>query len=188
MRGLLLVVGVVLSFVPSVVPIQSPPVGEPRPPAGPRASEPPTHVSLKDRPWSSSEQYPEALRRVYRYKALIGGRRPGVIPQSDVLMGMLELAPGATYPAHRHPSPELYYVMSGTAQWTVDEETFTAGPGTAIYHPPNTRHRMVNTGDEVLRTVYMWWAPGGDREVIKMPSELLESVPEQPAKARFEEP
>jgi len=103
-------------------------------------------------------------------------------------MGMLELAPGATYPAHRHPSPELYYVMSGTAQWTVDEETFTAGPGTAIYHPPNTRHRMVNTGDEVLRTVYMWWAPGGDREVIKMPSELLESVPEQPAKARFEEP
>ena len=73
----------------------------------------------------------------------------------DVLMGMLELAPRATYPAHKHPAPELYYVMSGTADWTVGGETFAAGPGTAIYHPPNTPHRMVNTGDEVLRTVYM---------------------------------
>jgi quercetin dioxygenase-like cupin family protein len=154
----------------------------------PKGSPPPKHITLTDRPWTSSEQYPEALRRVYRYKALVGGRRPGVIPQSDVLMGMLELAPRATYPAHKHPAPELYYVMSGTAEWTVGDETFTAGPGTAIYHPPNTLHRMVNAGDEVLRTVYMWWAPGGNRQVIKVPSELLEGVPEQPVTATFNEP
>jgi len=147
----------------------------------------PTHITLQDRPWTSSEQYPEALRRVYRYKALIGGTRAGVIPQPDVLMGMLELAPRATYPAHKHPSPEIYYVMSGTAKWTVGEETFTAGPGTAIYHPPNTLHRMVNSSDEVLRTVYLWFAPGGDRDVLKQSSQLLEPVPEQPAKAKFEE-
>src|SRR5262245_40927695 len=97
-----------------------------------------THVTLAERPWTSSEQYPEPLRKVYRYKALIGGQRPGVVPQQDVLMGMLELAPKATYPAHSHPSPEIYYVMSGTARWTVGEETFTANPGTAVYHPPNT--------------------------------------------------
>ena len=157
-------------------------------PVAPGPSPPPTHITLKDRPWTSSEQYPEALRRVYRYKALIGGQRAGVVPQPDVLMGMLELAPGATYPAHKHPAPELYYVMSGTATWTVGEDTFVAGPGTAIYHPPNTLHRMVNTGEEVLRTVYMWWAPGGDRDVIKVSSELLESVPQQPANASFPEP
>ena len=145
----------------------------------------PAHITLDDRPWTSSEQYPEALRRVYRYKALVGGQRPGVIPQDDVLMGMLELAPGATYPAHVHPAPEIYYVMSGTARWTVGDETFIAGPGTAVYHAPNTLHRIVNTGDEVLKTVYLWWAPGGNRDAIRAASKLLEPVPEQPPQAIF---
>jgi quercetin dioxygenase-like cupin family protein len=146
-----------------------------------------THITLNERPWTSSEQYPEPLRQVYRYKALIGGQRQGVVPEADVLMGVLELAPRAIYPAHKHPAPELYYITSGTAQWTVGEETFSAGPGTAIYHPPDTLHRMINTGDEVLRTVYMWWAPGGDRNAIRASSQLLEPVPEQPPAARFKD-
>ena len=144
-------------------------------------------MTLNERSWTSSEQYPELLRQVYRYKALIGGQRPGVVPEDDVLMGVLELAPRATYPAHKHPAPELYYVMSGTAQWTVGDETFTAGPGTAIYHPPDTLHRMINTSDEVLKTVYMWWAPGGDRAAIRASSQLLEPVPPQPPQARFKD-
>lgn len=119
MRGLPLVVGVVLSFVPLAVSTQSPSAGEPTQAASPRASPPPTHVTLKDRPWTSSEQYPEALRRVYRYKALIGGRRPGVIPQSDVLMGMLELAPGATYPAHRF-EPRASGLVRNPVVWAID--------------------------------------------------------------------
>ena len=45
-------------------------------------------------------------------------------------------------------------------------------------------HRTVNTGNDVLRAVYMWSAAGGKREVIRVPSELLEPVPEQPPHAR----
>ena len=146
-----------------------------------------THVTLNEQSWTSSQQYPEPLRQVYRYKALIGSQRPGVVPQGDILMGVLELAPRATYPAHKHPAPELYYVMSGTAQWTVGSETFAAGPGTAIYHPPDTLHRMINTGDEVLKTVYMWWAPGGDTTAIRASSQLLEPVPQQPPQAKFKD-
>jgi quercetin dioxygenase-like cupin family protein len=100
-------------------------------------------------------------------------------------MGVLELSPGAIYPGHAHPAPEIYYVISGTTRWTVGDETFTAEPGTAIYTPPNTLHRMINTGGEVLRTVYFWWAPEGRREVLRVGSKLLESVPEQPASAKF---
>lgn len=80
------------------------------------AGETQTHVHVSDVQWTASPQYPEALRRVYRYKPLIGGRWRGVIPQEDILMGVLELAPGAIYAAHAHPAPELYYVMSGTAR------------------------------------------------------------------------
>jgi quercetin dioxygenase-like cupin family protein len=145
----------------------------------------PLHVSLRDEQWTSSAQYPEALRKVYRYKALIGGSHSGVIPQDDILMGVLELSPGATYPAHQHPAPEAYYIMNGTAEWTVGDETFVAEPGMAIYHAPGVLHRMINTGEEVLRTVYFWWAPNGERQVLQSPSELLEPVPEQPVKAKF---
>ena len=115
---------------------------------------PTTHVELRDVKWSGSAHYPEALRRVYHYKALIGGSWPGVIPHSDVLMGVLELAPGAIYPGHQHPAPEIYYVVSGTAEWSVGDEAFVAEAGTAIYHAPGMLHRMINTGDDVLRLVY----------------------------------
>jgi len=146
---------------------------------------PQVHVNVKDVEWTASPQYPEELRRVYRYKALIGGSWPGVIPQQDILMGILELAPGAIYSAHAHPAPELYYVMSGTARWTVNEDTFDAEPGTAIYHAPDALHRMINTGDEPLRVCWVWWAPGGNREVLSEGSRLLEPVPEQPEIAKF---
>lgn len=145
----------------------------------------PSHVHVRDVEWTASPQYPEELQRVYRYKALIGGHWPGVIPQQDILMGVLELAPGAIYSAHAHPAPELYYVMSGIARWTVNDETFDAEPGTAIYHAPDALHRMINTGDEPLRMCWMWWAPDGNREVLNVGSMLLEPVPEQPETAKF---
>lgn len=99
--------------------------------------------------------YPEELRRVVRYRPLVGGNRQNWagVPEEDVLMGVLELTAGATYPAHSHPSPEIYYVVSGIAEWTVGDETFMAEAGTAVYHAPNASHRMVNTGNEP-RTVY----------------------------------
>ena len=146
---------------------------------------PRVHVNVKDVEWTASPQYPEELRRVYRYKALIGGDWPRVIPQQDIIMGILELAPGAIYSAHAHPAPELYYVMSGSARWTVNEDTFDAEPGTAIYHAPDALHRMINTGDEPLRVCWMWWAPDGNREVLNIGSRLLEPVPEQPEIAKF---
>jgi quercetin dioxygenase-like cupin family protein len=144
-----------------------------------------THVTLNDVTWWASPQYPESLRRVYRYKALIGGSRPGVIPQDDVLMGVLELAPGAIYAAHAHPAPEIYYVMHGEVRWTVGSENFSASPGMAIYHPSNTLHRMVNVGDDVARVVYLWWAPGGNSSILRVGSRLLEPAAEQPARAKF---
>jgi len=33
-----------------------------------------SHAHVSDVQWTASPQYPEELRRVYRYKPLIGGR------------------------------------------------------------------------------------------------------------------
>ena len=141
-----------------------------------------THINAKGLDWQTSPHYPEDLQRVMRWKMLIGGE---AIPEPDVRFGVLEIAPHAIYPGHEHPSPELYYVISGRAQWTVGEQTFTADAGTAVYTPPNTLHRMVNLGDEVLRTIWFWWAPGGKRDVLESDSRLVEPVPQEPEHARF---
>jgi len=147
------------------------------------------HVRSEQVPWTASRQYPDELKRVYRVRGLIGG--PGLfgsmspVPDADILVGELELAPGAIYPAHVHPAPEVYYVVQGRAEWTVGGETFMATAGTAVHTPPGTLHRIANVGDEVVRAVYFWWAPGGDRTVLGIPSTLVEPMPDEPADARF---
>lgn len=131
--------------------------------------------------YRGTRSYPAELRRIYRYKALIGGGEwyPSWrgIPLPDILTGTLELDPGGYYPLHRHPAPEIYYVMSGKAKWTVGKETFLAKPGTAIYHAPKAVHRMVNIGKEKLKTFWIWWAPGGNTKVLKVGSRLVEPMP-----------
>lgn len=140
----------------------------------------PVHVGADETEWSTSPSYPEALQRVVRWKTLAGGNHFGQafgIPHDDVAMGVLDLDPGGYYPAHAHPAPEVYYVVSGTARWTVGGETFTAAAGSVIYHAPNVPHRMVNDGDEPLRTVWFWWAPGGDADALRGEITLLEDMP-----------
>jgi quercetin dioxygenase-like cupin family protein len=92
-------------------------------------------------------------------------------------MGVLDLDPGGYYPAHAHPAPEIYFILSGMAKWTVGDETFTAKPGMAIYHAANIPHRMVNKGSETLKTIWFWWAPDGRAEVLRAEVRFLEPPP-----------
>ena len=141
-----------------------------------------THINASRVPWDPQPNLPDELKQVVRWKTLIGTY---TIPQKDLSFGELELAPRAIYPGHLHPSPEMYYVLSGRVEWTVGEETFIAQAGTALYTPPNTVHRMVNLRDEIARAVWAWWAPGGDTSVMATGYRLTEPVPVQSEKARF---
>ena len=126
-----------------------------------------THID--DVGWTTNWTYSEELWKVYRYKPLV--REPLTdwhgVARSDVRMGLQELDPGAAYPTHHHPSPEIYVVLSGEARWTVAERSFAAEPGTAVYTPPDTTHRIENAGATPLRWLYFWWAPGGNVSVFE---------------------
>ena len=50
---------------------------------------------------------------------------------------LLQFAAGASYPAHRHPEGEEYYVLEGS----LDEAGATYGVGSFVYHPPDSVHR-----------------------------------------------
>lgn len=52
-------------------------------------------------------------------------------------------------PQHRHARhDEGFYVVSGTAQFTVGDETYVGGPGTLVMVPPGAPHTFANAGDE----------------------------------------
>jgi mannose-6-phosphate isomerase-like protein (cupin superfamily) len=51
---------------------------------------------------------------------------------------------------YHHELEEAYYLLTGQAHMTVDEEIRTVGPGDTIVIPPGARHRIVNTGDTDL--------------------------------------
>ena len=69
--------------------------------------------------------------------------------------GFTLLGKNTFYPAHYHPATELYVVLSGHAEWTLDGVSKVRGPGEFILHPSNHVHSM-QTRDEPLLALYTW--------------------------------
>ena len=116
---------------------------------------------------------------VAHWKTLVGGIEGGQIARDDIQFGLWELAPNATYPSHRHEVPEIYFVTEGKADWTVDGVTREVGPGMTIYTKPGAVHKMVNHSGDNVRAIWVWWAPGGDKEVFAGDYEFVEPMPEE---------
>ena len=129
----------------------------------------------------------QRMREVMRWKTLIGtgGRFGEALPDPDIGFGVGELGPGAIYPAHRHPCPELYYFISGSAKWNVDGEEFIATPGSTVYMKPNAVHSLEIISDEKAVVVWADWSPNGDMDAMQGGYELLGHVPEQPERAKI---
>ena len=160
------------------------------------------HLNEHDVPWpelvaADAASIPEEFREraqemrrmleVMRWKTLIGtgGRFGEALPDRDIGCGGGELGPGAIYPSHRHPCPELYYFISGSARWNVDGEEFIATPGSTVYMRPNAVHSLEIISEEKAVVVWADWAPNGDQEAMQGGYELLDRVQEQPESAKI---
>jgi hypothetical protein len=104
----------------------------------------------------------EGLIDCYCYATLIGRGTP--IPDDSLWFGLYLQAPGTFYPSHLHVPEELYFVLSGTADWQHGEKRAAPfapqPPGTLIHHRPNEPHAM-RTGREPLLAMWTWF---GDLE------------------------
>ncbi|MCY4351460.1 MAG: dimethylsulfonioproprionate lyase family protein [Thiotrichales bacterium] len=85
--------------------------------------------------------------------------RPGYqapFANPNVLVAFTLQAPGILYPLHRHKAPEVYYVISGEAEWMRDGETWRRRqPGEWIFHASDQGHAM-RTGREPLLALAAW--------------------------------
>jgi len=104
-------------------------------------------VRFEDVPWNRNDDPRDWLN----YKRLIWSETGS----DDLCVGVGSLDPGKVLDLHNHPEDaEFYYVLSGNAKVTVDEEEIDATPGTAIYIPAAAKHRIVNDGVEKFVFVY----------------------------------
>src|SRR5215813_6750302 len=80
--------------------------------------------------------------------------------------------PGDGPPDHVHYTrDEIFFVLEGTYELTVDGQTTTAGDRTIVFIPRNVVHRFKNVGDTTA-CMLDWSMPGGHDHFFKAISEL----------------
>ncbi len=113
----------------------------------------PAVVREGDQPWEGWADPAVHTKSPIRWKLLVGGERT---PSQGLTVGIAEIPPGASLLRHHHAPQEVYYVIEGEGQTEIDGRIGAVGPGTALFIPPNARHRTVNTGTEPLRFVWIF--------------------------------
>ena len=82
-------------------------------------------------------------------RELLAHRNSGIRNQS---LAEARLPVGAATQEHFHPvAEEIYYITHGTGKIRIESEELPVKPGDAIAIRPGQRHKLWNTGGEVLR-------------------------------------
>ncbi|UCG67186.1 MAG: cupin domain-containing protein [Deltaproteobacteria bacterium] len=75
----------------------------------------------------------------------------------NLAMGINETDPGGIVPEHVHEKEEeVMYFLSGKGKFVTEEREIPVESGIAIYNPPGKPHKIINTGDEILRFVWIY--------------------------------
>ena len=104
-------------------------------------------------PWKYNYEERGDLGSYMGWAELIGPEAP--FRTDEWCLGFTLITPGTLYPEHRHPAIELYKVLAGTADWTLEGVTSSRKAGEVILHPSNKIHKM-ETHDETLLALYTW--------------------------------
>jgi quercetin dioxygenase-like cupin family protein len=96
--------------------------------------------------------------------------QPIVLPREspEVRVVMLEIAPGAVLPEHKHPYPRYGYVLAGTLRVT-NADTGTSmvyGVGDFIIEAVDQWHRGASIGDEPARLLVIDQVENGQGNVV----------------------
>ena len=99
----------------------------------------------------------EATRDRHAYAEVVGP--DGLFSSQIVRFGLYFQSADTVYPDHRHAAEELYFVVSGTAQWRKGGVAFAAkAPGTLIHHRSLQTHATTTLAQPLLAM----WAWAGD--------------------------
>ncbi|MBM3585091.1 MAG: cupin domain-containing protein [Alphaproteobacteria bacterium] len=104
--------------------------------------------------YTEAELGPDYLRN-YGYFDIASPAR-GLIRTDALATGFMVIGPGRLYPAHYHPAVELYHVVAGAPDWSIDDGPWQSKPaGSFVFHPTMAVHAM-RTGDRPFLALYAW--------------------------------
>ncbi|MFC4542151.1 cupin domain-containing protein [Halosolutus amylolyticus] len=96
---------------------------------------------------------------------------PAVTGGDRFSAGVVKLKPGKGHERHTHPeSDEILYVLRGTGEQEVADETREITAGEMVFVPEGVEHGTVNTGWEPLLLLAVYAPPG--------PEDVLADLPE----------
>jgi mannose-6-phosphate isomerase-like protein (cupin superfamily) len=72
------------------------------------------------------------------------------ILQEIGFLAIATLAKGKTIETHRDPMEEIYFVLSGEGEMSVDKETRHVRPGDATWIPAGSAHSLTNSSEQDL--------------------------------------
>ncbi len=72
--------------------------------------------------------------------------------------GIAYFAPGATLAPHRHSHAEVYFVLEGELEVTIDGIKHCVTPNTTIFIPGNAEHGTLNAASKPARIFYCFAA------------------------------
>ena len=74
--------------------------------------------------------------------------------------------PGCWFPSHAHDLEQVFFVIEGKLEVTVDGETRVLGPREMVYVPRNAEHAGRNAGDGPLEYLVLdHWPQDSDDEL-----------------------
>ena len=72
-------------------------------------------------------------------------------------------APVDTDPQTPHDQDELYFVVTGTGQFVLEDIRMSFSPGTALFVPAGKEHHFENFTSDFATWVVFWGPQGGER-------------------------
>ena len=79
----------------------------------------------------------------------------GPFEVEDMGLFVVYMPAGLFYPFHPHPAEEIYFIIAGEAEFSLQGEgTKTLGPGDYVFHPSNAPHATQTRDHPMLALVY----------------------------------
>ena len=96
----------------------------------------------------ASRGVPEFFEGGYSFSVIIGDS--GLVPSTNIRMGLYLQNQNVDYPSHAHEAEEFYLILSGHGSWQIGNSWYDAIPGSIFHHQPGESHRMITESETLL--------------------------------------
>ena len=86
----------------------------------------------------------------------------------NITTSLVEMEPGGVQHIHFHETEQCYFILAGTGEMTVGNETQEVSAGMSIFIPSNQQHGLVNTSEGVLRYLSAGSPPFGAESEVEL--------------------